>query len=77
MRKTIYNPKLLYDLLLFHLIQYFFNDLQGLVNISLGMGGASPPATIVAPPILFEELELSKIEQELDKLPILKAPASR
>ena len=45
--------------------------------ISLGMGGASPPATIVAPPILFEELELSKIEQEHDKQPILKAPASR
>jgi TldD protein len=45
--------------------------------ISLGMGGASPPATIVAPPVLFEELELSRIEEEHDKLPILKAPAFR
>ncbi len=45
--------------------------------IVFGMGGASPPASIIAPPVLFEELELSKTEQEHDKPPILKAPASR
>ncbi len=45
--------------------------------ISLGLGGASPPSTIIAPPMLFEELDLSKIEQEHDKLPILKAPLLR
>lgn len=33
--------------------------------------------SVIAPAALFEELELSKIEQEFDKLPILKAPASR
>ena len=27
--------------------------------------------------MLFEELELSRIEQEFDRLPILKAPALR
>jgi predicted Zn-dependent protease len=35
------------------------------------------PASIAAPSILFEELELTKIEEEWDKLPILKAPAIR
>jgi hypothetical protein len=34
-------------------------------------------ATLIAPPILLEELELSKIDQEYDKPPILKAPLSR
>jgi TldD protein len=45
--------------------------------IGLGFGGATPPASIIAPPVLFEELELSKVQQEFDKLPILKAPAYR
>jgi TldD protein len=45
--------------------------------IGLGFGGATPASTIIAPPVLFEELELSKIEQEYDKLPILKAPLAR
>jgi TldD protein len=35
------------------------------------------PASVIAPAILFEELELTKIEEEWDKLPILKAPAIR
>jgi hypothetical protein len=35
------------------------------------------PASVAAPSILFEELELTKIEEEWDKLPILKAPAMR
>lgn len=33
--------------------------------------------SVVAPAILFEELELGKIEQEFDKPPILKAPLAR
>ncbi|MCH7814290.1 MAG: hypothetical protein IID40_09750 [Planctomycetes bacterium] len=45
--------------------------------IGLGFAGATPPTSIIAPPVLFEELELSKIEQEHDKLPILKAPLGR
>ncbi|MFH0980300.1 MAG: metallopeptidase TldD-related protein [Planctomycetota bacterium] len=45
--------------------------------VAFGMGGATPPSTIVAPSVLFSELELSKIEQEHDKLPILKAPLAR
>lgn len=45
--------------------------------IGIGMGGATPPSAIVAPAVLFEEMDLSKIEQEHDKLPILKAPAAR
>jgi hypothetical protein len=45
--------------------------------IGLGLGGATPPTTIVAPPVVVDELELSKIEQENDKPPILKAPLFR
>ena len=41
-------------------------------NISSGTG-----STIIAPAILFEELELNKPETEYDKLPILKSPAQR
>lgn len=35
------------------------------------------PASIIAPAILFEELELTKIEEEFDKPPYLKPPAQR
>jgi hypothetical protein len=45
--------------------------------VGLGIGRATPPSAIVAPPVLLPELELSKIEQEFDKLPILKAPLLR
>lgn len=45
--------------------------------INVGLGGATPPASIISPAVLFEELELSKIEQEHPKLPILKAPIAR
>jgi TldD protein len=33
--------------------------------------------SIIAPAVLFEELELTRIEKEFDKLPILKPPALR
>jgi TldD protein len=45
--------------------------------IGLGLGGATPPTSIIAPPVVIDELELSKIEQEYDKPPILKAPLFR
>jgi len=45
--------------------------------IGIGISGATPATSIIAPPVLFEELELSKIEQEQDKLPILKTPLER
>ncbi len=38
---------------------------------------AGIPVSIIAPAIVFEELELTKIEREFDKLPILKSPAQR
>ena len=34
-------------------------------------------ASVVAPAVLFEELELTKPEGEFDKLPILQSPATR
>ncbi|HVP12597.1 MAG TPA: metallopeptidase TldD-related protein [Phycisphaerae bacterium] len=42
-----------------------------------GLRGGGAAGTILAPPVVFEELELSKIEEEHDKPPILKAPAAR
>jgi hypothetical protein len=38
---------------------------------------AGPGRAVVAPAVVFEELELAKIEEEFDKLPILKSPAQR
>jgi predicted Zn-dependent protease len=35
------------------------------------------PASVIAPRVLFEELELTKIEEEFDKRPYLKPPAQR
>ena len=35
------------------------------------------PASIVSPAVIFEELELTRFEEESDKLPILKSPATR
>jgi len=35
------------------------------------------PSAVVAPAVLMEDVSLAKIEQEFDRLPILKAPASR
>ena len=34
-------------------------------------------SSIIAPALLFEELELTKVEGEFDKLPILQSPATR
>ncbi len=45
--------------------------------IGIGFGGATPPSSIIAPSVLFEELEVTKIEEELDKLPILDPPLAR
>ncbi len=45
--------------------------------LSIGMGGASPPASIIAPAVLFSELELAANAEEHDTPPILKAPTHR
>ena len=37
----------------------------------------SPLVSVVAPAVLFEELELTRVEQQFDTLPILKNPAKR
>jgi hypothetical protein len=38
---------------------------------------AGVPASIIAPAVIFDELELTRIEREFDKLPILKSPLQR
>ncbi len=45
--------------------------------IRIGFGGMTAPSTIISPAVLFEELELSKIDQEQDKPPILDSPLAR
>ncbi|MHC4943910.1 MAG: metallopeptidase TldD-related protein [Planctomycetota bacterium] len=45
--------------------------------MGFGMRGASPATSIVAPAVLFEELELNPIEEEHDNPPILQAPLFR
>jgi len=40
-------------------------------------GGASPASSVIAPAVLFEEMELSPIKQEAEKKPILEAPHAR
>jgi hypothetical protein len=45
--------------------------------IGLGMGGSSPATSIVAPAVLFEEVELMEIEGEPEKPPIMKSPIFR
>lgn len=38
---------------------------------------SSVSVSIIAPAVIFEELDLSKVEEEFDKLPILPAPGQR
>ncbi len=45
--------------------------------VGIGFTGQTPPTSIVTPAVLFEELELSEIEQEHERLPLLKAPLTR
>ena len=39
--------------------------------------GSTPPSSIIAPSVIFEELDLTKVEIERDKRPFLKAPGAR
>lgn len=41
------------------------------------VGGAAPSSSVIAPDILFEELELSRIKRESEKKPIMEAPHAR
>ena len=42
-----------------------------------GLGGSSLSSSIVAPAVLFEELELNRIEEEHDNPPLLDSPLFR
>ena len=41
----------------------------------LGYGSGAAEVTIVAPSVLVDDLELSKVDDELPKLPLVPAPA--
>jgi hypothetical protein len=40
-------------------------------------GGGTPASSVIAPAVLFEELELSRIKQEAERKPFLEAPHAR
>jgi hypothetical protein len=40
-------------------------------------GGGAPPSSVIAPAVLFEELELTRIKRETEKKPIIEAPHAR
>jgi predicted Zn-dependent protease len=42
-----------------------------------GYRGFAGPAAIIAPPVILEDVQLNKIEQEFDKKPFLEAPVNR
>ena len=45
--------------------------------LGVGFGGSTPASSIIAPPVILEEVELTKIEAEHDTQPILAAPNFR
>jgi hypothetical protein len=40
-------------------------------------GGSAPASSVIAPAVLFEEMELVRIKQEAEKKPLLEAPHAR
>ena len=40
----------------------------------LGYGGSSAEVSVVAPSVLIDDLEMSKIDDELPKLPVVPSP---
>jgi TldD protein len=54
-----------------------FNYLEnGAPFALLGLGGSSAEVSIVAPSMLIDDLEMSKVDDELPKLPIVPSPMS-
>lgn len=51
--------------------RYVFN------HLGLDYSGSAPPVAVVAPAVLLEEAELSRIQEEYDKAPLLKSPLFR
>jgi len=52
-----------------------FNYLEnGAPFALLGFGGSSAEVTVVAPSVLIDDLEMSKVDDELPKLPIVPSP---
>lgn len=46
-------------------------------HLGLDYSGSAPPVAVVAPAVLLEEAELSRIQEEYDKAPLLKSPLFR
>jgi hypothetical protein len=40
----------------------------------LGLGNSSAAVSVVAPSVLIDDLELTKIDDELPKLPLVQSP---
>jgi predicted Zn-dependent protease len=46
-------------------------------HVGIGYFGVTPPVAVIAPPVLFEDLELQRIREEFEALPLLPPPRAR
>lgn len=46
-------------------------------HVGFGYVGITPPVAVIAPPLLFDDLELQRIREEFDALPLLPPPRAR
>lgn len=71
-----FNARSLKDIVGASSEEFAFDFLGNLAPFSMaGGGGYVYPSTVVAPSVLFEELELDRLEQDLPKLPLVPAPS--
>ena len=46
-------------------------------HLGVGLNGAEPPVAVVAPAVVLEEVELTRIQEELEQPPLLRPPGFR
>jgi hypothetical protein len=71
------NARSLKDILAAGNDPYTFNYLEnGAPFALLGFGGSSAEVSIVAPSVLIDDLEMTKVDDVLPKLPVVPSPLS-
>jgi hypothetical protein len=46
-------------------------------HLGVGLAGTEAPVSVVAPPVVLEEVELTRIQEEQDQPPLLQPPGFR
>ena len=78
MRFRAVNARSLRDILAAGNDSVTFNYLDnGAPFALLGYGAAAAEVTVVAPSVLIDDLEMSKLDDELPKLPVVPSPLAR